>query len=65
MKKAVAGALTLLGYALLLVAPGLLLVVLSVFCPTNMWSRMKHETQKQYAQRIQLQAIAFRSRMLP
>jgi len=54
--------LHLFGYALLMMLPGLLVVVISIVAPLKIWSRMENETDAQYAQRMQLQAIAFRAR---
>mgnify|MGYP006276516543 CR=1 FL=1 len=62
MKKILLGGLHLMGYALLLTLPGVLVIVISVVAPIKIWSRMENETSAQYAQRMQLQAMAFRTR---
>lgn len=62
MKKLLINTMQLMGYALLMMLPGLLVVVISIVAPVKIWSRMENETDAQYAQRMQLQAIAFRAR---
>ena len=62
MKKILLNGLHLMGYALLMMLPGVLVIVISVVAPIKIWSRMENETDAQYSQRMQLQAIAFRAR---
>lgn len=62
MKKLLKDTITLMGYALLMTLPGVLLIVISIVAPVKIWSRMENETEAQYAQRVQLQALAFRAR---
>ena len=62
MKKMLLDGLQLMGYALLMTLPGLLVIVISIAAPIKIWSRMENETDAQYSHRMQLQAIAFRAR---
>lgn len=57
MKKLLVNTMQLMGYALLMMLPAVLLIVISIVAPVKIWSRMENETEAQYAQ---LQALAFR-----
>lgn len=65
MKKLLTTSMQALGYGLLMMLPGILVFTISAVAPPKIWSRMEHESEAQYAQRLQLQAIAFRARMHP